>query len=240
MTFLILIVSRMGNDDLRLGTDGEAEGSARMAAAIRGAIWEDTRRLAGIPDGAAPHSVNALSPASPAARRLHLLHLRVATAYAEAGQRIAAEAAERAGRAGAGFPELGEAAGITRQAARKRWPTAAGTIWRVHHLRGPVGAREVVTASVRSREQATGRALYAVQQGLSHADGDVAAVVTDSTGTVVTAYVADHELYDAAEITLPGLLTVMPKEQSSAERQRWADGWRALVDKELRKRGGTP
>lgn len=222
-----------------LGTDGEVEERVQMAAAIRNAIWRDTRLLAGIADGEGPHSPNALSPTSPAARRLHLLHLSVATAYAEAGQQVAAEAAARAGRAGAGFPELGEAAGITRQAARKRWPAAAGTIWRVHYLRGPAGAREVATASARSREQAVSRALDAVQQGLSKTGRDIAAAVTDSAGTVVAAYVADHELYDAAEIALPSHLAVMPKEQNSPERQTWTDGWKAFTDKEIRRRGGT-
>ena len=222
-----------------LALDGAKE-RPDLGQQIRDAIWLDTRRLAGLLGEAQPSTPNAMSPTSPAARRLHLLHLYVATAYTEAGQQIAKEAAERAGRAGAGFPELGEAAGISRQAARKRWPTAAGTIWRTHFLGGRLGAREVTTASVRSREQAVSRARYAVQQGLSSPDGDAAAVVTDSTGTVVLALVADHELYDAAEVALPDHLTVMPKDPDSPERRTWMDGWRTFVDKELRRRGGTP
>ncbi|MFF4344309.1 hypothetical protein ACFY00_30830 [Kitasatospora sp. NPDC001540] len=227
-------------DDTWLNADGEVEKGAQLAAQIRDEIWRHTRHLAGLLGETPPSTPNAMRPTSPAARRIHLLHLQVATAYAEAGQRIAQEAAERAGRAGAGFPELGEAAGISRQAARKRWPTAAGTIWRTHFLGGRPGARKVSTASARSREQAVSRAQYAVQRSLSHTDGDVAAVVTDSTGAVVLAYVADHELYDAAEVVLPEHLAAMPKDADSPERNTWMDNWQAFVDKELRRRGGTP
>ncbi|MET9604071.1 response regulator [Streptomyces sp. NPDC006512] len=48
---------------------------------------------------------------------LHLLdHIQQATA------RIQQEAAEAAARAGAGYPQIGSACGMTRQGARRRWP----------------------------------------------------------------------------------------------------------------------
>ncbi|MFF4322905.1 response regulator [Streptomyces sp. NPDC001568] len=48
---------------------------------------------------------------------LHLLdHLRQAT------ERLQREAAQTAARAGAGYPQLGAACGMTRQGARRRWP----------------------------------------------------------------------------------------------------------------------
>ncbi|MFK0236189.1 response regulator [Streptomyces vinaceus] len=49
--------------------------------------------------------------------RLHLLdHLQ------EAAERLQRAAAEEAARAGAGYPQIGRACGMTRQGARRRWP----------------------------------------------------------------------------------------------------------------------
>ncbi|MFG2712806.1 hypothetical protein ACGFX2_19955 [Streptomyces goshikiensis] len=48
---------------------------------------------------------------------LHLLdHIR------QAAERLQRNAASDAVRAGAGYPQLGDACGITRQGARRRWP----------------------------------------------------------------------------------------------------------------------
>ncbi|MFB7575988.1 hypothetical protein [Streptomyces sp. NPDC056165] len=101
-------------------------------------------------------------------------------------QRLTAEIADRAGRAGAGCPELGEAAGgISRQAARKRWPDAVGTQWNLYTLTGTEHPHGAGVALFRSREKAIGRGQYAVQQGQATAGGTIAAAVADSTRTVV-------------------------------------------------------
>jgi hypothetical protein len=67
----------------------------------------------------------------------------------ELAERVAASAAEEAGRRGAGYPELGAAAGISRQAARKRWPGVAvvagrrrRAVWKMPEGTGPRGLSE--------------------------------------------------------------------------------------------------
>jgi hypothetical protein len=57
---------------------------------------------------------------------------------------LAARAADEAALYGAGYPELGEAVGISRQAARKRWP-AAGRIIRGRRRRPRRDLDEAIT-----------------------------------------------------------------------------------------------
>ena len=64
---------------------------------------------------------------------------------------LAARAAEDAARYGAGYPELGEAVGVSRQAARKRWPSAA----RVIKDRRPQRRRDVEEAISRFKTDIT-------------------------------------------------------------------------------------
>lgn len=65
----------------------------------------------------APSRPDETGPVPDALTRLHALeHLR------RAAERLACETARTAARAGAGYPQLGEACGISRQGARKRWP----------------------------------------------------------------------------------------------------------------------
>ncbi|CAM5412262.1 MULTISPECIES: response regulator [Streptomyces] len=69
------------------------------------------RRLLGAPSHPPPDD-----PA-PALALLHVLdHLKQAT------ERLQQEAAAAAARAGAGYPQIGAACGMTRQGARRRWP----------------------------------------------------------------------------------------------------------------------
>jgi hypothetical protein len=60
-------------------------------------------------------------------KRSHLAMIAVSEQVRRLAEDIAAASAEEAARFGAGYPELGEAAGISRQAARKRWPDIATT-----------------------------------------------------------------------------------------------------------------
>ncbi|MGW3192492.1 hypothetical protein ACWDBT_32180 [Streptomyces ardesiacus] len=102
-----------------------------------------------------PHSPHTLNPASPAAKELHLTHLEVVSDVLGTMHPLADEIAARAGRAEAGYPELGKAAGgISRQAARKRWP-AAGTQWSLYLLTGNKPPRGMAVRMFRSHDKAT-------------------------------------------------------------------------------------
>lgn len=84
------------------------------AAAVDGAVADLAQRLTRlIPDGPPPH-------ADGAAQALALL--RVLDHVRLAAERLQQDAAADAARAGAGYPQLGDACGITRQGARRRWP----------------------------------------------------------------------------------------------------------------------
>ncbi len=58
-------------------------------------------------------------------RNAALAQIAVAELVAEEVARIAADAARRAATLGADYAEIGQAAGITRQGARRRWPGLA-------------------------------------------------------------------------------------------------------------------
>lgn len=58
----------------------------------------------------------------------HLATLRALRAVKDAADAVAALLAVDAGHRGAGYPQLGKAWGITRQAARLRWPGAVSAI----------------------------------------------------------------------------------------------------------------
>lgn len=118
--------------------DSEAlEERVAFAAEVRNLIWSETRKRMGLNGQQGPATPNAISPTSAAAKQLHLVYLEVATEVGDIAQRLASEAAARAGRAGANYAELGEyAGGISRQAARKRWPDAVGTYWTLYLLTG--------------------------------------------------------------------------------------------------------
>ncbi|MFJ4715517.1 response regulator [Streptomyces sp. NPDC088785] len=61
------------------------------------------------------------SPADDAAARA-LAALYLLSHVQQAAERLQQTAAENAARAGAGYPQIGEACGLTRQGARRRWP----------------------------------------------------------------------------------------------------------------------
>lgn len=84
-------------------------------AAVRELVGELTARLA----GSAPGTFDTAEP-GPAAEAL--ARLRVLAHLTQAVDRCAAEEAATAARFGANYPRLGQAWGITRQGARRRWP----------------------------------------------------------------------------------------------------------------------
>ncbi|MEU6444512.1 hypothetical protein [Streptomyces sp. NPDC047046] len=51
-----------------------------------------------------------------------LAHLHLLTHIQQAALRLEAGTAYEAARAGAGYPQIGRASGLTRQGARRRWP----------------------------------------------------------------------------------------------------------------------
>lgn len=57
-------------------------------------------------------------------RRAHLAHLHALSVIQEWAATVMSGAAEAAGQAGASYADLGRAVGISKQAARKRWPEA--------------------------------------------------------------------------------------------------------------------
>lgn len=98
------------------------------------------------PDDSLPADPPAGTP-SPALTRLHVLaHLR------QAVDRRADLEAREAARAGAGYPQLGVAWGISRQGARRRWP---GLVFTAHpvtrSLSAPTIRRSAVHALVPAR-----------------------------------------------------------------------------------------
>jgi hypothetical protein len=68
-----------------------------------------------------------------ARRREHLSRITVGEQVRVLAAELMARSADDAARYGAGYPELGEAVGVSRQAARKRWPSlpvaAGGRRW---------------------------------------------------------------------------------------------------------------
>ncbi|MEV5758393.1 hypothetical protein AB0L61_16735 [Streptomyces tendae] len=197
---------------------------------VRELIWQETKRRLNIAPDQRPHSPNVLNPVSPAAKRLHLTHLEVASDVVGVMHPLTAEIAARAGRAGAGYPELGEAAGgISRQAARKRWPDAANTQWNLYTLTGPEHPHGAGVALYRSREKAISRGLYAVRQGQATTGGTFAAAVSDSTRAVVWACHFDPLTYDAVEVSLPESLQTVPA-AGSQEHTDWLHSWARHVD----------
>lgn len=156
--------------------------------------------------------------------------LQVATEAGEAAQQLAADAAKRAGRARASYADLGLAAGITRQAARKRWPDTVGTQWVLYLLTGKSHPRGMATIVFRSSEKAVQIGLTAVDEGALADDGAVAAVVIDSAREVVWACRFNNDTLSPEEITLPGDLQTVPA-TGEAGHFDWTHRWEQHVTK---------
>lgn len=208
--------------------DNGVEERAAFAMRLEELIWaEVVARTTAL--GLAPrHSPDAFSPTSPAAKPWHLAHLVVAAEAGETVRHLMDTIAARAGRAGAGYPELGEAAGgITRQAARKRWPESVGTKWYLYTLFWRDGPQAEITMR-RSREKAINDSQYAVRQGELTTGGVVAAVVTDAARNVSWSTHFDPTIYDAVEMTLPDDLLAVPA-SDTPQYTAWLSAWERFI-----------
>jgi hypothetical protein len=78
---------------------------------------------------------------------------------------LAADAATHAGRAGASYADLGEASGITRQGAHKRWPEAVGTHWALYLLTSKSRPHGMAVHVLRSSGKAIATGRTAVGEG---------------------------------------------------------------------------
>ncbi|MFJ2723638.1 hypothetical protein [Streptomyces collinus] len=85
-------------------------------------VDEVARRLA--PEIPRPPAEPADS--SPESRGYALLRLRVLTDVRRAIRHLEEQAARSAAECGAGYPEIGQAVGMSRQGARRRWPGLIG------------------------------------------------------------------------------------------------------------------
>ncbi|MFD4693266.1 hypothetical protein [Streptomyces sp. NPDC058463] len=222
------------SDDMWL-SDGGEEDRVGFATALQNLLWAEAKRREGIAADEHPHSVNALRPDSPAARRLHLRHLEVAAECGEIAEQVMEGAAARAGRAGASYPEMGAAASITRQAARNRWPQAVGTRWYLHTLTGRQQPHGAATVMTRSRDKAVTTGWDAVRKGDAAAGGAVAALVCDSERRVVWACLFDPAEYDAVTIEAPDDLIDVPAGDDE-DHPAWTGRWAQFVDAEIERR----
>ncbi|MFF3857088.1 hypothetical protein [Micromonospora sp. NPDC002575] len=79
-------------------------------------------------------SQTAHDSAGASQERIHLRQLAALVAIRAAAEELATTAAFEAARCGANYPAIGEAAGMTRQAARVRWP---GLVDRTRTIKQP-------------------------------------------------------------------------------------------------------
>lgn len=200
-----------------------------FAVKVRDMAWHETRRRLGYDDGKGPHSVNALAPTSAAAKRLHLVYLEVAAEIGSAARQLVDDAATRAGRAGASYAELGEAAGgLSRQAARKRWPEAVGTHWVLYTITGKQQPRGRTTTLYRSEAKAIELGRTAVDEGALADDGAIAAAVVDSGREVVWACRFNESIWGPEETELPESLRSVPVPEAP-EHTDWQWRWEQFV-----------
>jgi hypothetical protein len=213
--------------------DGEAiEERVAFQAQVRDLVWRETRKRLGFGEHEGPATPHALAPTSTAARHLHLTYLRVATEAGDAAQQLATDAAARAGRAGASYADLGVSAGITRQAARKRWPNTVGTQWALYLLTGKRHPHGMTTRMFRSSEKAIETGRTAVDDGALADDGAVGAVVIDSARQAVWACYFDGGTWSPEEITLPEDLLYVPA-TGEVGHGEWLHRWAQHISNRL-------
>ncbi|MER6405951.1 hypothetical protein ABT269_20935 [Streptomyces viridosporus] len=182
-------------------------------AQVRDLVWRETKRrmrFLGFSEQEGPATPNALTPTSAAAKAVHLTYLEVATEVGDAARELAVDAATRAGRAGTSYADLGKASGITRQAARKRWPEAVGTHWTLYLLTGKSHPHGMAVQVLRSSSKAIETGRTAVDEGALTEDGAVGAVVINAAREAVWACYFDDATCAPEEITLPEDLQNVP------------------------------
>ncbi|MEH0954652.1 hypothetical protein [Micromonospora sp. CPCC 205554] len=91
----------------------------------------------------------ACDSASTTQERIHLRQLTALVVIRAAAEELANAAASEAARCGANYPAIGEAAGMTRQAARVRWP---GLVDRTRTVRKPSTDATEASKSMAGRE----------------------------------------------------------------------------------------
>ncbi|MFP8959025.1 hypothetical protein ACLIYP_00345 [Streptomyces nanhaiensis] len=200
---------------------------AAFQAQVRDLVWRETKRrmsFLGFSEQEGPATPDALAATSAAAKAVHLTYLEVATEAGAAAKELATEAATHAGRAAATYADLGEAAGISRQAARKRWPEAVGTHWALYLLTGKNRPHGMAVQVLRSSSKAIETGRTAVDEGALAQDGAVAAVVVNAAREAVWACYFNDGAYAPEEITLPEDLQSVPgpgQEGHSDWMHRW-------------------
>jgi hypothetical protein len=95
---------------------------AELAAAVEQLAWTAAREVLGLEPGAGPPS--DLPEAG--RQQLWLAALRSLLAIRDSAEALASSAALSAAQHGADYPAIGDAAGMTRQGARRKWPGLAG------------------------------------------------------------------------------------------------------------------
>lgn len=216
--------------------DSEAiEERVAFRAQVRDLVWRETKRrmsFLGFDDQEGPATPNALAPTSAAAKAVHLMYLEVATEVGDAARELAADAAARAGRAAATYADLGEAAGVSRQAARKRWPDAVGTHWTLYLLTGKNRPHGMAVKVFRSSSKAIETGRTAVDEGALADDCAVGAVVINSARQAVWACYFDDGTYAPEEITLPEDLQTIPA-TGEAGHSDWLNRWEQHITRLL-------
>ncbi|MFG2569226.1 hypothetical protein ACGFR6_27835 [Streptomyces sp. NPDC048567] len=204
--------------------DSEAiEKRVAFRTQVRDLVWRETKKRMsslGFSEQEGPATPNALTPTSAAAKAVHLAYLEVATEVGEAARDLAIDAAARAGRAGASYSDLGAASGITRQAARKRWPAAVGTHWALYLLTGKSSPRGMTVRVLRSEDKAIETGRTAVDEGALAEDGAVGAVVINAAREAVWACYFDGGAFAPQEVALPEELLAVPA-PDSPEHGNW-------------------
>ncbi|MET8615883.1 hypothetical protein [Streptomyces misionensis] len=212
--------------------DGEGiEERVAFRAQVRDLVWSETKRrmrFLGFSEHEGPATPNALAPTSATAKAVHLMHLEVATEVGNAARELATEAAMRAGRAAATYADLGAAAGITRQAARKRWPEAVGTHWTLYLLTGKSRPHGMSTQVFRSSGKAIDAGRTAVDEGALADDGAVGAVVVNAAREAVWACYFNDGTWAPEEIALPRDLQTAPA-PDSPEYGDWLHRWEQFI-----------
>jgi hypothetical protein len=195
-----------------ISTARPIEERVAFQAQLRDLTWLETKKRVGLGEHEGPHSPNALAPTSAAARAVHLMYLEVAAQAGDIAQRLTADATTRAGRAGASYADLGLATGISRQAARKRWPNAVGTQWTLYTLTGNSRPHCMATQVFRSSGKAIETGRTAVDEGALAlaSDGAVGAVVINSAREAVWASYFNDGTWAPEEIVLPEDLQTVP------------------------------
>lgn len=95
---------------------------AALTTAVEQLAWTAVREVLELRPEAGPHS----EPPEPDQRQMWLTALTSLLAIRDSAEQLAGSAALSAAQHGADYPSIGDAAGMTRQGARRKWPGLAG------------------------------------------------------------------------------------------------------------------